>query len=83
MPPLNPAETSERAQHDALVTLVDIMLALVPKLRTQVSQREKSIIENAVHATDRKIDDLVCDLYGLTDEERAMIEAPAPNGSAL
>ncbi len=66
--------STDRARHDALVSLVDKMLALVPKLRAETRERERAVLANAVQTTDRKIDELVYALYGLTPEEIALVE---------
>ena len=65
---------ASRAMHDKLVALVDKMLLLVPKLRAAKSETERSTLQNAVAATDRAIDALVYELYGLTAEEIALVE---------
>jgi hypothetical protein len=56
------------------VALVDKMLALAPRLRAATSDAEKATLQNAVTATDRQIDALVYDLYGLTPEEIQLVE---------
>ena len=68
---------SDRARHDKLVALVDKMLVLVPRLRAAKSERERETLQNAVSATDRAIDALVYELYGLTADEIALVEGPA------
>ena len=70
------ADKSDRTRHNTLVALVDKMLALVPKLRAETRERERAVLANAVQTTDRKIDDLVYELYGLTPEEIALVEKP-------
>ena len=50
------------------------MLALVPKLRAAKNEKERAVLQNAVDSTDRKIDNLVYDLYGLTPDEIALVE---------
>jgi hypothetical protein len=60
-----------------MVGLVDKMLALTPKLRAAVSDSEKATLQNAVSATDRQIDALVYELYGLTPEEIELVEGAA------
>ena len=65
---------SDVAHHDKLVSLVDKMLLLVPKLRAAKSEGDRATLQNAVSATDRAIDALVYDLYGLTPEEIALVE---------
>jgi hypothetical protein len=67
----NPAD---RARHDRMVALVEKMLALTPKLRAAKSEGERRTLQNAVTATDRQIDALVYELYGLTPEEIALVE---------
>ena len=68
---------SSRAMHDKLVALVDKMLLLVPKLRSAKTDGDRATLENAVAATDRAIDALVYELYGLTAEEIALVEGSA------
>jgi hypothetical protein len=67
----NPADKS---RHDKLVSLVDKMLALMPKLRVATKESEKSTLQNAVTTTDAEIDRLVYELYGLTEEEIKVVE---------
>ncbi|MBI4025199.1 MAG: Eco57I restriction-modification methylase domain-containing protein, partial [Verrucomicrobia bacterium] len=71
----NPAQ---KRQHDELVELVDKMLALTPKLRAAKSESERQTLQNAVTATDRAIDQLVYRLYGLTEEEKKIVEEALP-----
>ena len=47
----------------------------VPKLRAAGSEKERAVLQNAVVSTDRKIDNIVYQLYGLTPEEIALVEA--------
>ncbi len=78
-PKLTVSDRSHRVQHDRLVTLVDKMLSLVPALRAESDPRKRAVLQNAVESADRRIDDLVYDLYGLTDAERRLVEGePAP-----
>lgn len=62
---------------DQMITLVDKMLALTPKLRAATTDKERAILQNAVTATDQQIDQLVYELYGLTPEEIALVEGSA------
>jgi hypothetical protein len=68
------AKPSDRARQDRLVGLVDKMLALTPKLRAATADAERQALQNAVTATDQQIDALVYELYGLTEEEIALVE---------
>lgn len=74
IPRLDLAKPADRARHDRLVALVDKMLALTPQRRAATAEQERATLQNAVTATDRAIDRLVYDLYGLTPEETALVE---------
>jgi len=65
----------EKNRHDKLVGLVDKMLALTPRLRETTSEAEKAVLQNAFKTTDREIDNLVYELYGLTPEEIVIVES--------
>ena len=53
---------------------MDKMLALVPKLRSAKNEKERGVLQNAVDSADRKIDDIVYDIYALTPDEIALVE---------
>ena len=61
--------------HGRLVSLVDTMLDLHKRLPEASSAHERELIERQIAATDRTIDQLVYELYGLTEEEIAIVEA--------
>jgi hypothetical protein len=67
----NPADVEK---HDRMVSLVDKMLSLVPKRRTEANPQAAAQLDAQIAATDRQIDRLVYDLYGLTEEEIALVE---------
>jgi hypothetical protein len=67
----NPADVEK---HDRMVSLVDKMLALVPKRRAEANPQAAAQLDAQIAATDRQIDRLVYDLYGLTEEEIALVE---------
>ncbi len=64
----------EKEMHDDLVGLVEKMLDLHKQLQKASFETEKEPIERQIAATDKKIDDLVYKLYGLTEEEVRIIE---------
>ncbi len=58
-----------------MVSLVDQMLSLnkhLPKIKTD---HEKTALQRQIDATDQQIDQLVYELYGLTEEEIKIVEA--------
>ena len=66
--PIDFAVASERAQHDAIVALVDRIL----KAKQANAAADTSALE-------REIDDLVYRLYGLTPDEIRLVEESAPS----
>ena len=65
----NPADV---AMHDKLVGLVERMLDLHRQADLTVVQR--SVVKQRIEATDREIDKLVYELYGLSEDEVAVVE---------
>ncbi len=65
---------SEKAAHDKLVSLVDSMLELHKKKNALPPSAEREKIEREITITDEKIDEIVYGLYGMTEEERVIIE---------
>ncbi len=65
---------TEKHKHEKMVVLVESILALHKQLADADSATQKGVIQRQIGATDRQIDQLVYNLYGLTDEEVALIE---------
>ena len=68
------ANPDEVIMHDQLVELVETMLALHKHLPEAKTDHEKTSIQRQIDATDGQIDKLVYTLYGLTDDEIAIVE---------
>jgi type I restriction-modification system DNA methylase subunit len=64
----------EKRMHNKMVSLVDTMLGLHKKLYSAKVPSEKTKIQRQIDATDKKIDQLVYELYSLTEEEIKIIE---------
>ena len=60
--------------HDKMVGLVTSMLDLNKKLASASDDQEKTLLARRIDATDRQIDKLVYELYGLTEEEIKIVE---------
>ena len=58
-----------------MVELVQRMLALHKDLDAAKTPSPRTMIQRQIEATDRQIDRLVYELYGLTDEEIKIVEA--------
>jgi adenine-specific DNA-methyltransferase len=69
-------DTNDKKRHNDLVALVDRMLELNKRLapirNTACAEREELLRQ--IKQTDEEIDNLVYDLYGLTEEERKIVE---------
>jgi hypothetical protein len=61
-------------RHNKIVALVDSMLGLHKQLAAAKSNVQMGIVQRQIDATDRQIDQLVYQLYGLSDEDVALIE---------
>jgi hypothetical protein len=71
-----PAESTKKPKeyHNRLVKFVSSMLELNSALSKAKTAHERTVIERQIEATDREIDRLVYELYGLSDEEIALVE---------
>ncbi len=65
---------AEKKMHDDLVSLVEKMLEFNKQLQKAHFDSEKEPIERQIAAADKKIDELVYQLYGLTEEEIKIVE---------
>ena len=57
-----------------MVALVTQMLDLNKRLQDAKLEREKTLLQRQVEATDASIDKLVYELYGLTEDEIKIVE---------
>ena len=65
---------SDKAAHDRMVELVEVMLGLHKRLGEARTPDAKQRIQRQITATDKQIDNLVYELYGLTEEEIGIVE---------
>lgn len=66
--------TKECASHDRMVSLVTTMLSLNKQCATAKSSYECDSLKRIIGQTSRQIDQLVYELYELTEEEIALVE---------
>ena len=57
-----------------MVSLVDQMLSLNKQLPETKTDHEKTALQRQLAAVDQQIDQLVYELYGLTEEEIEIVE---------
>jgi len=62
------------ARHNQMVALVERMLDLHKRLSAAQLPQERTMLQRQIEATDKQIDRLVYELYGLTEEEIAIVE---------
>ena len=67
-------DPADVAHHDKMVGLVERMLALHKKLTAASIPADKELYARQIEATDRQIDGLVYELYGLSDKEIKIVE---------
>ena len=58
---------------EVLERMTASLVQMVPRLHEQL-QIAKTLLQRQITATDKQIDKLVYDLYGLTEEEIAIVE---------
>jgi hypothetical protein len=71
---INFDDPADVARHDKMVALVERMLVLHEKLGAATIPADKKLYQRQIEATDRQIDELVYELYGLTEEEVGVVE---------
>ena len=72
-----PVPNASGEQQEKLVGLVERMLELHQRKGTVRTSDAKTRVRREIDATDRQIDGLAYELYGLTDEDIALVEAAA------
>jgi hypothetical protein len=76
--PINFSDPADKARHDRMVALVERMLDLNKKKhsvpQSGIAPSELARLDREISSTDAAIDDLVYELYDITDEERKIIE---------
>jgi hypothetical protein len=73
--PIDFADARDKARHDKMVVLVDRMLELNKKKHSgKLAPSELERLEREIASTDAVIDNLVYELYSITEEERKLIE---------
>jgi len=72
--PIDFNNPTDKANHDKMVQLVEIMLTLNQKLKTNLDSHSRTVLKRQIDATDRQIDNLVYQLYDLTKGEIEIVE---------
>jgi len=72
--PIRLPGNSAGSLYQNMLNSADESLALIRQLTGEPSPPAVELLNRQVTATDRRIDQMVCELYGLTDEEIALVE---------
>ena len=62
-------QRAHTAQHERMVSLVEMMLELHKQLASARTDHERTALRRQIEAVDGQIDGVVYGLYGLTEEE--------------
>jgi hypothetical protein len=72
--PIDFSNPSDVAKHDRMVALVQTMLDLNERLPKATTPRDRDLLQRQIEGTDDAIDQLVYELYELTEEEIAVVK---------
>jgi type I restriction-modification system DNA methylase subunit len=76
---INFSDPKDKRRHDKMVELVERMLTLHKQLLVVKTPDDKTRLQRQIDATDHQIDQLVYELYGLTEKEIQIVEGKASN----
>ena len=71
---VNFSNPEDKNRHDRMVDLVEQMLELHERQAQTTTETDKAMLRRQIDATDQEIDNLVYELYELTEEEIAIVE---------
>jgi TaqI-like C-terminal specificity domain len=71
---VNFADPKDKSRHDHIIELVERMLSLQKRLADARMPRDKTMLQQQIEGTDKQVDRLVYELYGLTEEEIKIVE---------
>ena len=66
--------SADKSSHSKILKLVEKMLALHQQVAAAKTPQDTNLLQRQIDATDKQIDQMVYALYGLTDEEIALVE---------
>ena len=72
--PIDFTDAKDKSIYEQIIKMVHMMLELNKQLPIAKTPHEKDSIQRQITATDIQIDQLVCELYGLTEEEIRIVQ---------
>jgi len=79
VPCLSVSQPADKVRHDRMVALVERMLELHKQQAAARTPADRELYARQIQATDKEIDALVYELYGLTEEEIRVVEGSRAN----
>lgn len=70
-------ERSDKIKYDKICEAVNVLIKLNKEIATAKTPQEKTALQRQIDALDKQIDQLVYQLYGLTEEEIRIVEGEA------
>jgi len=67
-------DSTDKRKHNKMISLVDSMQTLHEELARATTPHQKNVLQRRIDATDHEIDQLVYELYGLSDKEIAIVQ---------
>ena len=71
--PINFSNPADKARHNKIVSLVERMLAL--RKQSPRTPQDQAMVKREIESTDRGIDRIIYELYGLSEEEIGIVES--------
>lgn len=71
------SDATDKGRHDKVVSLVECMLVLQKQFANAKNPNDRIHLEREIETTDRQTDQLVYELYGLTENEIGIVETGA------
>ncbi|MFH0786772.1 MAG: hypothetical protein V2B13_04050 [Pseudomonadota bacterium] len=68
------SDPSEKSLHHQIVAFAEQMLSLHKQLAQAKTDQERTVLQRQIDTTDRQIDQLVYELYELSEEEIKIVE---------
>jgi len=69
-----PIPNADKSLHDCIANCVTSIFEINQRIPLAKTAQEKTILQRQIDSTDRRIDELVYELYGLTEEEIKIVE---------
>ena len=68
------SNTNEKNKYDEIIKMIDLVTQLKNSLSKIKIENRRTILQRQIDATDKKINELIYKLYGLTKEEISIVE---------